>query len=424
MHRNLPVRFYFLHFIVVILFSFASQSMAQLAEGHDKWLGSCIGYSIPDGFHEYWNQVTPENAGKWGSVEGGLDSYNWSPLDNLYNYAEDNDFPFRLHVLVWGKQQPGWVASLDSADQAAQVEEWIRLAGERYPDADYVEVVNEPIERSPWDYYPEYYEALGGEGDTGWDWVIWAFEKAREYFPDAQLLLNEYELLGGAKSITRFNNIVSSLKERNLIDGICAQGHFLESDNINSISNRLTQLAENELPIQISEYDVNIADDQDQMETLQEQMTLFWEHPLVEGITFWGYIQGSMWRESGYLVRSDGSERPALQWLRAYLSGSGVDPEAEATPGDFQLDQNYPNPFNPTTTIAYALDQSSLVKLTVHNVQGRLVRNLVHAVQSAGAHTAVWNGTDNAGLTVSSGIYLYRLEIDGDVLQRKMMLIR
>jgi len=405
--------------------NFISQAPAQLAEGHDKWLGCATGGTIPDNFWEYWNQVTPENAGKWGSVESGPDYYNWGQLDNIYNYAKDNDFPFRLHVLVWGKQQPGWwLTPLDSAAQAAEVEEWIQLCGERYPDADYVEVVNEPIERPPWDYYPEYYESLGGEGETGWDWVIWAFEKAREYFPDAKLLLNEYELLGGAKSITRFNNIVASLKERDLIDGICAQGHFLENDNISSISTRLDRLAENELPIQISEYDVNIADDQDQLETLQEQVTLFIEHPLVEGITFWGYIQGRMWRENGYLVDSEGLERLALTWLRGYMSGSAVDQNPETAPQDFQLYPNYPNPFNPTTTIRYALDVSSPVKLTVHNVQGQIVQTLMNSTQSDGEHSVVWNGMDSSNQSVSSGIYLYRLEINGDVLQRKMMLIK
>lgn len=411
--------------VILIVFTLAARIPAQLASEQDKWLGCCIGYSIPDDFHEYWNQATPENAGKWGSVETGPDYYNWGPLDNVYHYAKDNDFPFRLHVLVWGKQQPWWIASIDSAEQAAQVEEWVRLCAERYPEADYVEVVNEPIERPPWDYYPEYYEALGGEGETGWDWVIWAFEKAREYFPaTTKLYLNEYELLGGAKSIARFNAIVESLKERDLIDGICAQGHFLETDHINTITARLDQLAENGLPIQISEYDVNIADDQEQLETLQEQVMLFWEHPAVEGITFWGYIQGAMWRENGYLVRSDGSERPALQWLRDYMNGSGVDRESHKTPEGFQLHANYPNPFNPTTAIPYRLEHPSAVRLTILDVRGRTVRALVNGVRSAGAHTAIWNGLDEAGRSAVSGVYLVRLETEYGLLQRKMMLIR
>lgn len=412
-------------FFILFLLIFTSTASSQLAEGHDKWLGCALGYSIPDNFWEYWNQVTPENAGKWGSVETGPDYYNWGPLDNLYNYARDNEFPFRLHVLVWSKQQPWWLDDLDSAAQAEQVEEWIRLCSERYPDADYVEVVNEPIERPPWDYYPEYYEALGGEGETGWDWVIWAFEKAREYFPaTTKLYLNEYELLGGAKSITRFNAIVASLKERNLIDGICAQGHFLEDDHINTISARLDRLAENELPIQISEYDVDIANDTTQMETMQKQVSLFMEHPLVEGITFWGYIEGTMWRENGYLVRSDGSERLALEWLRNYMSGSRVIRPSESDPGYFELYPNYPNPFNPATTIRYALDQTASVTLTVHNMNGQTVQTLVRETQSAGTHTAVWNGMDKLNRSVSSGVYLYRLETGYGVQQQKMILMR
>jgi endo-1,4-beta-xylanase len=407
-----------------LILMFIAQAPAQLAEGHDKWFGCCIGSTIPDNFHEYWNQVTPENAGKWGSVETGPDYYQWGQLDNIYNYALDNGFPFRFHVLVWGKQQPTWwFTPLDSAAQAEEVEEWIRLCGERYPEADYVEVVNEPIERLPWEYYPSYYESIGGAGETGWDWVIWAFEKAREYFPDAKLLLNEYEILGGAKSITTYNSIVELLKERDLIDGVCAQGHSLENDNISGISARLDRLAETGLPIQITEYDVAIADDQEQLERYQEQFSLFWEHPSVEGVTLWGYTVG-MWKADGILVREDGSERPALQWLRSYLSGSVVDPESKVAPKDFRLHPNYPNPFNPATTISYSLDNSSAVKLTIQNVQGQTVRTLVNTTQSAGEHSVLWDGMNSANQAVSSGIYLYRLETDSGVLQRKMMLIR
>jgi len=109
-------------------------------------------------FDLYWNQVTPENSGKWGSVEIGRDIYEWGGLNNAYNYALDRDFPFKHHTLVWGQQQPWWLQYLDSASQAEEVEEWIRLVGERYPDMDFVDVVNEPLpNRAP----PKYKDALG-----------------------------------------------------------------------------------------------------------------------------------------------------------------------------------------------------------------------------------------------------------------------
>ena len=64
-----------------------------LADGQSKFLGCCIGYTTHSNFDDYWNQVTPENAGKWGSVEYAQDSYNWTQLDNIYSYAKNKGFP-------------------------------------------------------------------------------------------------------------------------------------------------------------------------------------------------------------------------------------------------------------------------------------------------------------------------------------------
>ena len=90
----------------------------------------------------------------------------------------------------------------------------------------------------------------------------------------------------------------------------------------------------------------------------------------------------------------------------------------------FQLFQNYPNPFNPITAIRYNLPTNSEVRLSIFNTTGQLVRTLVDNTQSAGMHTVVWDGRDEMGQAVSSGVYLYRLQ-DGDrLLNRKLMLIK
>lgn len=91
---------------------------------------------------------------------------------------------------------------------------------------------------------------------------------------------------------------------------------------------------------------------------------------------------------------------------------------------EFCLGPNYPNPFNPATTIRYVLDRSASVKLTVHNVKGQLVRTLLNSSQSAGAHLTAWDGRDSSGQSAGSGVYLYRLEMNGQMMQRKMMLMK
>lgn len=95
-----------------------------------------------------------------------------------------------------------------------------------------------------------------------------------------------------------------------------------------------------------------------------------------------------------------------------------------AVPSQFSLDQNYPNPFNPTTNIVYRLANSGAVKLEVFNVIGQKVATVVDEVQNAGVWTVRWNGTDAAGQSVSSGIYLYRLTTGSFVSTKKMMFIK
>jgi endo-1,4-beta-xylanase len=77
--------------------------------------------------------------------------YSWTNLDRGYNLAKDNGLPYRFHVLVWGNQQPTWLAGLANQpdQQLAAVEAWFRAVADRYPDIDYLEVVNEPLHDPP-----------------------------------------------------------------------------------------------------------------------------------------------------------------------------------------------------------------------------------------------------------------------------------
>ncbi|MDZ7267057.1 MAG: Ig-like domain-containing protein [candidate division KSB1 bacterium] len=95
-----------------------------------------------------------------------------------------------------------------------------------------------------------------------------------------------------------------------------------------------------------------------------------------------------------------------------------------APPSRLDLAQNYPNPFNPSTNIRYQLPQNTRVKLVVYNLIGQEVRELVNTIMPAGYHTAVWDGRDQRGKPVPSGIYHYRLEAGGQVLVKRMTLVK
>ncbi|HEU4436663.1 MAG TPA: T9SS type A sorting domain-containing protein, partial [candidate division Zixibacteria bacterium] len=86
--------------------------------------------------------------------------------------------------------------------------------------------------------------------------------------------------------------------------------------------------------------------------------------------------------------------------------------------------QNYPNPFNSSTTIRYSLSKRAFVHLKVFNIAGQLVKELVNREQSAGFYRVSWDGTDSMKRFVSSGIYLYCLNIEGEIETKKMTLIR
>jgi parallel beta-helix repeat protein len=102
--------------------------------------------------------------------------------------------------------------------------------------------------------------------------------------------------------------------------------------------------------------------------------------------------------------------------------GTGIDEPDAVTP---YLSDNFPNPFNPSTAIQYRVPSTgSRVRLAVYDLSGRLVRTLVDSYRSGGEHLAVWRGTDDDGNDVGSGVYFYRLEVDGTSMERKMVLVK
>ena len=93
-------------------------------------------------------------------------------------------------------------------------------------------------------------------------------------------------------------------------------------------------------------------------------------------------------------------------------------------PTEFALKQNYPNPFNPETVIRYQLPVISIVQLTVYDLMGRTVKELVNGNTPAGTHHIIWNGTDTYGKPVASGMYLYQLKVSNKILTKKLVMLK
>jgi len=283
-----------------------------------KFVGNiCTRGSVRPDFATYWDQYTPENAGKWGSVERTRGTFNWTRLDAAYQYCNDNGIVFKQHTFVWGSQQPAWTATLTPEDGPATVQNWMKEFCARYPNTRLIDVVNEPPPHTT----PPYLEAIGGAGKTGWDFIINAFTWARQACPHARLLLNDYDNIENAAHAQHIIDIVKVLKQAGApIDAVGCQAHGTLDVPASTLRANIDKIArETGLPVYITEYDLDTADDARQEQVMQEQFTLFWTNANIKGITLWGYVVGSTWLPNTGLVQSDGTMRPAMRWLMDFL---------------------------------------------------------------------------------------------------------
>ncbi|MEO6103643.1 MAG: endo-1,4-beta-xylanase [Pseudoxanthomonas sp.] len=326
-------------FLAMALVAAPSQAQgAPLAAGQPKFLGNTYSPLQLEHFANYWNKVTPENAGKWGVVEAVRDQMDWIGLDAAYQFARQQGFPLQMHVMVWGNQQPEWIRHLPPAEQREEIEEWFAAVAARYPDLDFVEVVNEPLHDPPSkadEGGGNYIDALGGNGASGWDWILESFRLARKYFPDSRLLINDYSITNTPVDTVRYRKIIDLLVAEHLLDGIGIQAHSFSTTTETPMQvhrDNLDLLAGAGLPIYVTELDIDGPTDAAQLASYQRVFPVFWEHPAVAGITLWGFRRG-LWRDEqgAWLLRMDGSVRPALAWMHAYVRGvTGPAPRAGA----------------------------------------------------------------------------------------------
>ncbi len=363
-----------------------------LAEGLDKFLGCGFGPDSRRDFAGYWNQITPGNAGKWGWVEGTRDNMVWTDYDEAYKLAMDSGFLFKHHVLVWGSQQPSWVAALDSAEQHAELQEWFEAVADRYPGIRQVEVVNEPLHQPPdATHQGNYIGALGGSGVTGWDWIIEAFRMARAVFADTvALMINEYGIMNSTTNTDEYLKIIKLLQAENLIDAIGFQGHgFSHNASNETYLRNIDTLASTGLPIYVTELDIDGLTDLQQVRGYMNLFSLFWEHPAIKGITLWGFRPG-MWRSDAgaYLIDLDGNERPAMLWLRAYLKGefvAGTSIEVSTSTGQSNIDTDD----GTLQMVATVLPENATLK----TVYWKVNNTSVATIDQNGLLTAKTNGT-------------------------------
>lgn len=144
-----------------------------------------------------------------------------------------------------------------------------------------------------------------------------------------------------------------------------------------------------------------------------------------ENVYFMYQMPNWEWNEIGDPAGAD-----HMNWVYVGFSDGGNplsvnEDNAEATiPGSFELTQNYPNPFNPSTTINFTVPNFSDVKISVFDINGKLVNTLVDASYSSGTYNIMWDGDDSNGNKVAAGIYMYNLTSNETSITNKMILIK
>ena len=340
--------------------SMATVANAALADGAAKFVGNItVNGSIPGNFGNYWNQITAENECKWASIEGTRGKYNWSGCDAAYNWAQKNGAHFKFHALVWGSQYPSWLNNLSTAETKEAITAWFDAVKAHYPNLEMIDVVNEAIRGDKYagEYKNAYHscyttvnqkscgnsnnkimEALGGDNGK-YDFVTEAFRMARERWPKAILIYNDYNTV--QYNLDQGIDLIQKIKANGAsVDAYGLQAHDMQGQSgyggaggggpcidKQQLIDALDKIhSETGLPLFISEYDISTTDDDLQKKCYSEQIPVFMEAQYVAGITLWGYIYGSTWQNCNNTasgcsgIIKDNTDRAAMKWLKEYLA--------------------------------------------------------------------------------------------------------
>lgn len=341
----------------------ASVANAAFADGGAKFVGNITtSGQIRDDMGTYWNQITAENGCKWGSIHSlsngnsGTSQFAWDNYDKCegaYKWAKEKpgERHFKFHALVWGSQYPNFLCkkknpSITVEKTKQYITEWFDAVAAKFPDLEYIDVVNEAIWAGD-NYHSGYgkpaqgaegrstddtecggsyiIEALGGDdvvnGKHQYNFITTAFKMARERWPKAVLIYNDYNTLSWQmnEGIELVQTIVANGAP---VDAYGQQAHDCKGMSKSDFESKMTKIHnETGLPLFVTEYDISEADDQKQKNDYANQIPFMWETEWVAGITIWGYINGATWASNTGII-DNGRDRAAMTWLKEYFANN------------------------------------------------------------------------------------------------------
>ncbi|MBO4436759.1 MAG: endo-1,4-beta-xylanase [Fibrobacter sp.] len=396
-----------------------------LAENASKFVGNITTRGqVRSDFGQYWNQITAENECKWASIEGSRGNRNFSGCKNAFNWAKQNGGYFKFHALLWGSQYPNWLESLSVDDTKKAITDWFDAVKQNFPELDMIDVVNEAIRTGNNQYHSNYpktkiIQAMGGDNNGDYTFIVKAFKMARERWPDAVLIYNDYNTVQWQKN--EGIQLIQTIKKGGApVDAYGLQAHDMQVSgggnngtggggtclNINTLKSAIEEIwNKTETPMFISEYDIASNDDADQKNCYEQQISYFMENEHIAGITIWGYLYGATWTSggnSGIIRESNGqvTDRPAMTWLKSYLPshpGNNTTGLLNSTPVD-------PEPQTPFKGVAF--DLSGKIEAEDFDIPGK-GRNQDgtnnNSYTASGSCDDNWNTEYRKGTTVSIG---------------------
>jgi len=298
---------------------------------HEFWFGCAITNGIAsdrmpeedkkqykEKFLENFNSAVTENAVKWIDMERKQGEVNYSNVDAILKWTEENNIPLRGHNIFWGipnRVQP-WLKEMNDEDLTKALKNRAETLASHYKGrfAEY-DLNNEMV-------HGNYYEERLGPEIT---------KKMAEWVhngdPDAKLFLNDYDILTGNKLPEYMAQIRTLLKQGVPIAGIGVQGHLhAESFDREQLKNALDSLSKFNLPIRITEFnlpgqrskflkdtklEMTPQEEEQKAKDIVDYYRICFAHPQVEGMIMWGFWAGANWIPASSLYRRDWTPTPA-----------------------------------------------------------------------------------------------------------------
>lgn len=387
-------------------------SWRSLAAGVDDWVTSMTVYdgrlivaglfSSANGFSGT-KGIAAWDGTRWSRVGQGMDDLVMSVAsdgENLYAggaFSSASGVAGTKHIARWdgrvwhplGEGLDDWASSIDVRDGAVLVGGWFKAAGSTAASR----------------------VALWDESDSAWqsvgNGVSYTVDKETAVLSVGQMdgdmyVAGVFNLAGNRSSIGFGRWIGEEIASVDVPKIVAPQN----ADNVESTSVELIW----EAVTGAVSYTVQVAQDQEfnNPTTLSSTATAKMFNQVQSGKEYF-------WRVRAEFAYTSGFWSETMSFTRVMNTSL----EGDLLPGEFRLDQNYPNPFNPGTTIRYELGSTADVVLTVYSIDGRKVATLVNGTQSAGVHQVAFDAS-----SLSSGVYVYRLQTPQNVISRTMTLVK